>query len=114
MPVGRIRVPDQLLATKVSLPLLRHPFVPRREVLKRLHAGLEDNHLLTLISAPAGYGKTTTLRLWLGELGRPVAWVRLEKTDNELPQFLKYMLAALQRSVDNLGRTALEVVESAL
>jgi LuxR family maltose regulon positive regulatory protein len=66
-----------------------------------------------LISAPAGYGKTTTLRLWLGELNRPVAWVRLEKSDNELPQFLKYMLTALQRSVDTLGRTALEVVESA-
>jgi LuxR family maltose regulon positive regulatory protein len=74
---------------------------------------LRDNHLLTLISAPAGYGKTTTLRLWLGELSRPVAWVRLEKTDNELPQFLKYMLTALQRSVDTLGRAALEVVESA-
>jgi LuxR family maltose regulon positive regulatory protein len=106
-------VPDPLLATKVSLPLLRHPCVPRKEVLKRLSAGLADNHLLTLISAPAGYGKTTTLRLWLEELGRPVAWVRLEKTDNELPQFLKYVLAALQRSVDNLGRTALEVIESA-
>jgi LuxR family maltose regulon positive regulatory protein len=101
------------LATKVSLPLLRRPFVPRREILKRLNTGLAEGHLLTLISAPAGYGKTTTLRLWLGELGRPVAWVRLEQTDNDLPQFLKYVLAALQRSVDNLGRTALEVVESA-
>jgi LuxR family maltose regulon positive regulatory protein len=87
--------------------------VPRREVLKRLSAGLGENRLLTLICAPAGYGKTTTLRLWLEEVNRPVAWVRLEKTDNELPQFLRYMLSALQRSVDNLGWTALEVVESA-
>jgi LuxR family maltose regulon positive regulatory protein len=80
-------VHDPLLATKVTLPLLRHPFVPRRELLKRLRAGLEENHLLTLISALAGYGKTTALRLWLQELNRPVAWVRLEKSDNDLPQF---------------------------
>jgi LuxR family transcriptional regulator, maltose regulon positive regulatory protein len=106
-------VPDPLLATKVSLPLLRQPIVPRRELLKRLRTGLADHHLLTLISAPAGYGKTTTVRLWLEELNRPVAWVRLEKTDNELSQFLKYVLAAFQQSVENLGRTALEVVESA-
>lgn len=106
-------MPDPLLATKVSLPLLRHPFVSRRELLKRLRTGLAGHHLLTLISAPAGYGKTTTLRLWLEELGRPVAWVRLEKTDNELSHFLKYVLTALQRSVDALGRPALEMVESA-
>jgi LuxR family maltose regulon positive regulatory protein len=106
-------VPDPLLATKVSLPLLRHPCVPRREVLKRLRTALAEHHLLTLISAPAGYGKTTTVRLWLAEFSRPVAWVRLEKTDNELSQFLKYVLASLQRSVDTLGRTALELVEAA-
>ena len=106
-------MPDPLLATKVSLPLLRHPFVPRREILTRLSAGLREDHLLTLISAPAGYGKTTTLRLWLEELSRPVAWVRLDKTDNELSQFLTYVLTALQRSVETLGRTALEVVELA-
>jgi LuxR family transcriptional regulator, maltose regulon positive regulatory protein len=109
----RIHVPDPLLATKVSLPLLRQPFVPRRELLKRLNAGLDDHHLLTLISAPAGYGKTTTVRLWLGEISRPIAWVRLEKIDNEVPQFLKYLLTALQRIVDSLGGTALEMVESA-
>ena len=106
-------MPDPLLATKVSLPLLRHPFVPRPEILTRLSAGLREDHLLTLISAPAGYGKTTTLRLWLEELSRPVAWVRLDKTDNEPSQFLTYVLTALQRSVENLGRTALEAVESA-
>jgi LuxR family maltose regulon positive regulatory protein len=106
-------VSDPLLATKITLPLLRHPLVPRQVALKRLSTGLRENHLLTLISAPAGYGKTTTLRLWLEEVKRPVAWVTLEKTDNQVPQFLKYVLAALQRSVDNLGRTASEALESA-
>src|SRR4028118_2251747 len=105
-------MPDPLLATKVSLPLLRQPLVPRRELLTRLSAGLREAHLLTVISAPAGYGKTTTLRLWLEELRRPVAWVRLERTDNGLSQFLKYVLTALQRGVDSLGRTALEMVDA--
>ncbi len=106
-------MPDPLLATKVSLPLLRRRCVPRRGALQRLSAGLEENHLLTLICAPAGYGKTTTLRLWLEEVSRPVAWVRLERTDNEPSQFLKYVLTALQQCADNLGWAALEVVESA-
>jgi LuxR family maltose regulon positive regulatory protein len=53
-------VPEPLLATKISLPILRQSCVPRREILKQLNAGLADHHLLTLISAPAGYGKTTT------------------------------------------------------
>jgi LuxR family transcriptional regulator, maltose regulon positive regulatory protein len=107
-----VRVPDPLLATKVSLPLLRHPFVPRREVLNRLSAGLGENHLLTLISAPAGYGKTTTIRMWVEEAGYPVAWVTLEKSDNDLKQFLAYILTALQRAGDDLGQAALEVVEN--
>jgi LuxR family maltose regulon positive regulatory protein len=106
-------VPEPLLATKISLPILRQSCVPRREILKQLNAGLADHHLLTLISAPAGYGKTTTLRLWLEELSQPAAWVRLEKSENELSEFLKYVLTALQRAVDGLGRTALEMVESA-
>src|SRR3712207_7823392 len=57
---------------------------------------------------------TTLFRsLWLEELSRPVAWVRLDKTDNELSPFLKYVLTALQGSVANLGRTALEVLDAA-
>lgn len=106
-------MPDPLLATKVSWPRLRAPYVPRPALLKRLNAGLAEHRLLTLVSAPPGYGKTTTLRIWLGAIDRPVAWVRLEPGDNDLPQFLKYVLAALQQIDDNLGRTARELVESA-
>lgn len=103
---------DPVLATKVSLPLLRHILVPRAKVLKRLNEGVQDGHLLTLVSAPAGYGKTTTVRMWVEEAGHPVAWVSLENSDNDLRQFLKYLLAALQLSGDDLGQAALEVVEN--
>ncbi|MCL4258960.1 MAG: hypothetical protein KJZ53_10600, partial [Anaerolineales bacterium] len=104
---------DALLATKVSLPLLRRTVVPRQKVLRQLQEGIQDGRLLTLVSAPAGYGKTTTLRLWVEEAGCPVAWLTLDKSDNELKQFLTYMLAALQRAEDDhFGQAALEVVEN--
>ena len=104
---------DPLLVTKVSLPILRRILVPRKKVLRQLSEGVQDGHLLTLVSAPAGYGKTTTIRMWVEGAGLPVAWVALEKSDNDLKQFLTYMLTALGQAEDNLGQAALEAVESA-
>lgn len=106
-------MPDSLLATKISLPILRRTCVPRKKVLRLLREGFQDGHLLTLVSAPAGYGKTTTIRMWVEEASHPVAWVTLEKSDNDLRQFLIYILAALGRAGDHLGQDALEVVENA-
>ena len=103
---------DTLLLTKVSLPILRNILVPREKVLKQLSEGVQDNHLLTLVSAPAGYGKTTTIRMWVEKAGYPVAWVSLEKSDNDLKQFITYVLTALQQAEDDLGQAALEVVEN--
>lgn len=106
-------MPDPLLATKVSLPILRRIFVPRKKVLRQLREGIQDGHLLTLVSAPAGYGKTTTIRMWVEEAGYPVAWVTLEIFDNDLKQFLTYVLTALGQAGDRLGQAALDVVENA-
>lgn len=105
-------MPDTLLLTKVSLPILRSVVVPREKVLRQLRQGLEDGHLLTLVSAPPGYGKTTTVRMWAEQAGHPVAWVSLEKSDNNLEQFITCVLTALQQVEDDLGQTALEIVES--
>jgi LuxR family transcriptional regulator, maltose regulon positive regulatory protein len=106
-------MPDSLLTTKISLPILRRTFVPRKRALGLMHKGFQDGHLLTLVSAPAGYGKTTTIRMWAEEADCPVAWVILEKSDNDLRQFLAYLLTALNRAADHLGQEVLEVVESA-
>ncbi|RIK32232.1 MAG: hypothetical protein DCC56_00040 [Anaerolineae bacterium] len=106
-------MPDLLLATKIRLPLLRHNFVLRKKALRQLNEGLQEGRLLTLVSAPAGYGKTTTLRMWVEEAGCPVAWVILEKSDNDLKQFLVYVLTALGQAVEDLGQAALEAVENA-
>jgi len=105
-------MPDTLLLTKVNLPILRNIVVPREKVLKQLREGVQDRHLLTLVSAPAGYGKTTTIRMWVEKAGYPVAWVSLEKSDNDLKQFITYVLTALQQAEDDLGQAALEVVEN--
>jgi len=104
---------DTLLLTKVSLPLLRNILVSRERVLRVISEGVQDGHLLTLVSAPAGYGKTTTIRMWVEKAGYPVAWVSLEKSDNDLKQFIAYVLTALQQVEDDLGQAALEVVENA-
>ncbi len=99
--------------TKVSLPVLRHTLVPRKKVLRQLTEGFREGHLLTLASAPAGYGKTTAIRVWVEEVGHPVAWVTLDKSDNDLRQFLTYVLTALGQAEDDIGQAALEVVENA-
>src|SRR3989304_10343549 len=106
-------MPDTLLLTKVNLPILRNIVVPREKVLRQLREGVQDRHFLTLVSAPAGYGKTTTIRMWVEKAGYPVAWVTLEKSDNDLKQFITYVLTALGQAGDNLGQAALEVVENA-
>jgi LuxR family maltose regulon positive regulatory protein len=105
-------MPEPLLMTKVSLPIVRHRLVPRKKLLRQLSEGVQDGHVLTLVSAPAGYGKTTTIRMWVKQTGHPVAWVTLEKTDNDLRQFLTYVLTALQQTHNNLGQAAREVVEN--
>jgi LuxR family maltose regulon positive regulatory protein len=87
-----------LLATKLHIPPLRQDFVPRRRLLDRLESGLQRK--LILISAPAGYGKTTLLSEWhASSQGRALslAWVLLDEQDNDPVRFWSYVLAALEK-----------------
>src|SRR5262249_14769149 len=92
---------DPLLATKLRVPLPRAHLVPRSRLLKRLERGTEFP--LTLVSAPAGFGKTTLLAEWLVERRMPCAWLALEVRDNEPMRFCSYLLAALQQVHPALG-----------
>ena len=83
-----------ILATKLYIPSLPPKVVPRTHLIERLNAGLHRK--LTLISAPAGFGKSTLVSEWVAGCGRPVAWLSLDGGDNELPRFLSGIVAAVQ------------------
>jgi LuxR family maltose regulon positive regulatory protein len=83
-----------LLRTKLHRPPITADLVPRPRLLERLEGHRE--RLLTLVSAPAGYGKTTLVSSWLEACDCPSAWVSLDEDDNDLFLFLTYFLAAIQ------------------
>ena len=83
-----------ILYTKLQRPPVAPDIVPRDRLLERLNAGL--NRPLTLISAAAGYGKSTLASRWVAGCDYPYAWVSLEESDSELQMFLSYVLAAIQ------------------
>ncbi|MGI9057842.1 MAG: LuxR C-terminal-related transcriptional regulator [Ktedonobacteraceae bacterium] len=85
---------DQLLATKIHVPRPRPRIVHRPRLIQRLDQGME--RVLTLISAPVGFGKSTLLSDWLASGTISVAWLSLDAQDNEPERFLSYLLAALQ------------------
>ncbi|HEX7557052.1 MAG TPA: hypothetical protein VF338_10545, partial [Leptolinea sp.] len=91
-----------LLATKLFIPPPRPKIVLRPRLVERLTNGLKGK--LTLISAPAGFGKTTLLSEWIADCGRPVAWVSLDERDDDPSRFLTYLIAALQMIDANIGR----------
>ena len=94
-----------LLATKLHMPRPRAQLVPRSHLVERLQQGVAG--ALTLVSAPAGFGKTTLLAQWLASTRAPVAWLSLEPEDNEPSRFLRYLIAALQTLNPHLGAQAL-------
>src|SRR5579871_2219117 len=99
-----------MLATKLYLPPPRPHLVSRPRLLERLNAGL--HHKLTLISAPAGFGKTTLVSEWLTRCERPAAWLSLDEGDNDPARFLAYLIAALQTIAPTLGKGVLGVLQS--
>lgn len=103
-----------ILATKLFVPPPRPKAVARPRLIERLNEGLHRK--LTLISAPAGFGKTTLVSEWLGaapELQQqPVAWLSLDARDSDPTRFLAYLVAALQKIAPNLGEGELDSLYS--
>lgn len=99
-----------ILATKLFIPPSRPGLVVRRRLIDRLNAGLDSK--LTLISAPAGFGKTTLISEWIAECNRPTAWLSLDEGDNDLTRFLSYFIAALQTIAPHMGEGALVAIQS--
>ncbi|HRV96827.1 MAG TPA: LuxR family transcriptional regulator, partial [Anaerolineae bacterium] len=107
-----------LLQTKLYIPVtrpdpaagLRTSFIPRLRLIDRLNQGLAGK--LTLISAPAGFGKTTLVSHWLEQVNLTVAWLSLDQDDNDLARFLRYMIAALQTIQPAVGTEVLALLQS--
>src|SRR5438876_4004680 len=83
-----------ILATKLYIPPTRPKVVVRSRLIERLNEGLQRK--LTLISAPAGFGKTRLLSEWVAACERPVAWLSLKEGDSSPTRFLAYLVAAPQ------------------
>jgi LuxR family maltose regulon positive regulatory protein len=106
-------VPQVLLTTKLHAPRTRPNLVER----SRLRQGLDrtEGRRLTLVSAPAGFGKTTLLSEWVTEGSegeRSVAWVSLDGSDNDPARFLAYLVSALQSVEAGIGEGVLASVRS--
>jgi LuxR family transcriptional regulator, maltose regulon positive regulatory protein len=95
-----------LLATKLYRPAPASKRVQRPRLVQRLDEGLAAGRQLTLISAPAGFGKTTCASDWINAAGLPAAWLSLDASDDDPGHFFAYLIAALQKMDQsaNLGR----------
>jgi len=101
-----------LLTTKLTVPPQRPKLVPRPRLIDLLNQSLQPGCRLTLISAPAGFGKTTLVREWLAACERAVAWLSLDEGDGEPARFLAYVIAALQTVASSFGESVSGLLQS--
>ncbi|HEX6605578.1 MAG TPA: LuxR C-terminal-related transcriptional regulator [Chloroflexia bacterium] len=97
-----------MLATKLYIPPSPPTAVQRARLLERLTAGLHRK--LTLIAAPAGFGKTTLVSAWVAGCGRPVVWLSLDAADSDPARFLTYLVTALRGVAPDIGEGVLRVL----
>ncbi len=102
---------DQLIRTKLHLPFTRPGLVLRSRLKEQIARGLRGP--LTLVTAPAGFGKTTLVASSVAGCEMPVAWLSLDKEDNQLWRFLRYLIAALQEINPQIGSGAAELLAAA-
>src|SRR5579859_7987559 len=99
-----------VLVTKLFVPRPRPNIVPRPRLIERLNEGLRGS--LTLIAAPAGFGKTTVVSEWVAGCGRPTAWLSLDEGDNDPARFLLHLVAAVQSIAPEIGEGVLHALKS--
>ncbi len=112
-------MPEDLLATRFYIPPPRPGTIARPHLLRRLDAGLDAGSHLALFSAPAGSGKSTLASEWIASISsssRPepcrCAWLSLDSSDSDPPQFLAYFTAALRTAVPGIGNSVLAALQA--
>ncbi|MBN1934910.1 MAG: helix-turn-helix transcriptional regulator [Anaerolineae bacterium] len=103
---------NTLIRTKLRLPFTRPELVPRPRLDARIADGLRGP--LTLITAPAGFGKTTLVAACVAGCGMPVAWLSLDKDDNQAGRFLRYLIAALHEADPAIGSEVAQFITMAI
>jgi LuxR family maltose regulon positive regulatory protein len=98
------------LTTKLRVPPLRSGWISRPRLDKRLDEGVKRK--LTLLSAPAGFGKTTLLVNWIHRQKKPVSWFSVDQGDNDPLHFLSYVLMGIERLESGAGQAALTMLQS--
>lgn len=99
-----------ILTTKLHIPSTRPDLLTRSRLIEQLNQGAPRK--LTLISASAGFGKTTLLSQWVASTEQPVAWLALDEGDNDRVRFMTYLILALQQVCETLGTGALAVLQA--
>jgi len=99
-----------ILTTKLYIPAPHPDLVPRPRLIEQAQHG--PYRKLTVVSAPAGFGKTTFVAGWLHADERPVAWLSLDERDSDPAQFLAYMITALQAVAPEVGEGLLNVLNA--
>jgi LuxR family maltose regulon positive regulatory protein len=109
-PANAMPKTDALIHTKLYPPYIRLELVSRPRLLDQVAQGLRSP--LTLVTAPAGFGKTTLVASSLAACGMPVGWLSLDKDDNQVDRFLIYLVAALQEANPSIGSEAAQLIEA--
>ena len=121
-PSNTIMQGASILRTKLFIPPPRRDLVPRSRLTQRLDQGLRRGHRVLLISAPAGFGKTTLVSEWVHTVGAHrdapldtpphIAWLSLDEGDNDPARFLTYVIAALRSIQADLGQGVFGALQS--
>ena len=101
---------QRLIRTKLYVPRVHPDLVDRPRLIQKLNDGLHAR--LVLVTAPAGYGKTTLLAKWVEQAGMPVAWLSLDSRDNDPTSFWAYLIAALQNLQPGVGSRSMGMLQS--
>ena len=104
----------QVLSTKLYVPPIHSSLVQRPRLVQHLESGYQSGRRVTLVSAPAGFGKTTLIREWITDrdFGKPFGWLSLDDGDNDPARFLIYFVSAIQKVNAKIGKSILTSLNS--
>ncbi len=103
---------NTIIKTKINVPALRRSLVLRKRLIDLLYEGIRQRRRLTVVSAPAGFGKTTLVSEWIASGEIPAAWISLDEGDGDPSRFLTYLIAALQTLISGVGDGVLAALQS--